>query len=155
MSWTWKTRLLVMSKTKILVAVALINIVVIAGIVNELGFGNEEVDTSTIVTAKLTISYSNAGDNDTLTFESITTTESTVFGLLMAASDEGNYEVMTANDGQGITVTDILVNDCDACEKEEGYSWQYTLNGFYSDIAANRNIITNGDVVEWIYTNEI
>ena len=64
-----------MSKTKILIAVALINIVVIAGIVNELGFGNEEVDTSTIVTAKLTISYSNAGDNDTLTFESITTTE--------------------------------------------------------------------------------
>ena len=45
-----------MSKTKILIAVALINIVVIAGIVNELGFGNEEVDTSTIVTAKLTIS---------------------------------------------------------------------------------------------------
>ena len=113
-----------MSKTKILVAVALINIVVIAGIVNELGFGNEEVDTSTIVTAKLTISYSNAGDNDTLTFESITTTESTVFGLLMAASSEGNYEVMTTNDGQGITVTDILVNDCDDCEKEEGYSWQ-------------------------------
>ena len=123
-------RLLVMSKTKILIAVALINIVVIAGIVNELGFGNEEVDTSTIVTAKLTISYSNAGDNDTLTFESITTTESTVFGLLMAASNEGNYEVMTANDGQGITVTDILVNDCDACEKEEGYSWQYTLMDF-------------------------
>ena len=111
-----------MSKTKILVAVALINIVVIAGIVNELGFGNEEVDTSTIVTAKLTISYSNAGDNDTLTFESITTTESTVFGLLMAASSEGNYEVMTTNDGQGITVTDILVDDCDDCEKEEGYN---------------------------------
>ena len=144
-----------MSKTKILIAVALINIVVIAGIVNELGLGNEEVDTSTIVTAKLTISYSNAGDNDTLTFESITTTESTVFGLLMAASSEGNYEVMTTNDGQGITVTDIIVTGCDACEKEEGYSWQYTLNGFYSDIAANRNIITNGDVVEWIYTNEI
>ena len=144
-----------MSKTKILIAVALINIVVIAGIVNEIGFGNEEVDTSTIVTAKLTISYSNAGDNDTLTFESITTTESTVFGLLMAASSEGNYEVMTTNDGQGITVTDILVNNCDDCEKEEGYSWQYTINGFYSDIAPNRNIITNDDVIEWIYTNEI
>ena len=101
-------RLLVMSKTKILIAVALINIVVIAGIVNELGFLNEEVDTSTIVTAKLTISYSNAGDNDTLTFESITTTESTVFGLLMAASSEGNYEVMTTNDGQGIQLIPYL-----------------------------------------------
>ena len=84
-----------MSKTKILVAVALINIVVIAGIVNELGFGNDEVDTSTIVTAKLTISFSNAGDNDTLIFESITTTESTVFGLLMAASSAVSYTHLT------------------------------------------------------------
>ena len=38
-----------MSKTKILIAVALINIVVIAGIVNELGFGNEEVDTLSLI----------------------------------------------------------------------------------------------------------
>ena len=40
-----------MSKTNIFIAVALINIVVIAGIVNELGLGDDEVDTSTIVTA--------------------------------------------------------------------------------------------------------
>ena len=144
-----------MSKTNIFIAVALINIVVVAGIVNELGFGNEEVDTSTIVTAKLTISYSNAGDNDTLIFESITTTESTVFGLLMAASNEGNYDIVTTNDGQGLTVNQIFINDCEECQEEEGYGWQYTLNGFYSDIPANRNIIEDGDVIEWIYTDEI
>tara|TARA_S200000501_G_scaffold322870_1_gene319125 strand:+ start:53 stop:487 length:435 start_codon:yes stop_codon:yes gene_type:complete len=144
-----------MSKTKIFIAVALINIAVIAGILNELGLDNEEVDTSTIVTAKLTITYSNAGENDTLVFEEITTTESTVFGLLSAGSSQGNYEVTTTNAGQGITVTDIIISNCENCQEEEGYGWQYTLNGFYSDIAANRNIITNGDVVEWIYTNEI
>ncbi|MEC7135616.1 MAG: hypothetical protein VXW55_03005, partial [Candidatus Thermoplasmatota archaeon] len=71
-----------MSKTKIFIAVALINIVVIAGIMNELGLGSDEVDTSTIVTAKLSIYYTNAGDNDTLIFESLTTSESTVYGLL-------------------------------------------------------------------------
>ena len=60
-----------MSKTNIFIAVALINIVVIAGIVNELGLGDDEVDTSTIVTAKLSIYYKNAGDNDTLIFESL------------------------------------------------------------------------------------
>ena len=144
-----------MSKTKIFIAVALINIAVIAGILNELGLDNEEVDTSTIVTAKLTITYSNAGENDTLVFEEITTTESTVFGLLSAGSSQGNYEVTTTNAGQGITVTDIIISNCENCQEEEGYGWQYTLNGFYSDIAPNRNIITNGDVVEWIYTNEI
>lgn len=144
-----------MSRTKIFIAVALINVVIIAGIVNELGIGNEEVDTSTIVTAKLSISYSNAGDNDTLIFESITTTESTVFGLLMSGSDQGNYEVKTTNDGQGVTVTEIIINNCENCQEEEGYSWQYILNGFYTDIPANRNIIENGDVIEWIYTDQV
>ena len=144
-----------MNKTSIFIAVALINIIVIAGIIQELGLDNDEVDTSTIVTASLTIKYSNAGDNDTLIFESITTTESTVFGLLMTGSNDGNYDVHTTNDGQGITVTSIIINDCEDCQEEEGYSWQYTLNGFYTDIPANRNIISNGDVIEWIYTDDI
>ena len=148
-------RALVMNKTSVFIAVAIINIVVIAGIIQELGLDNDEVDTSTIVTASLTIKYSNAGDNDTLIFESITTTESTVFGLLMAGSNDGNYDVHTTNDGQGITVTSIIINDCEDCQEEEGYSWQYTLNGFYTDIPANRNIISNGDVIEWIYTDDI
>mgnify|MGYP000880286375 FL=1 len=144
-----------MNKTSIFIVVTIINIIIIAGIVNELGINNEEVDTSTIVTANLTITYSNAGDNDTLVFESITTTESTVFGLLMAGSNEGNYEVKTSNDGQGVTVTSINIDGCEDCQEEEGYRWQYTLNGFYSDIPANRNIIVNGDVIEWIYTEDI
>ena len=148
-------RVLVMSKTKIFLAVAFINIIVIAGIIQELGINNDEVDTSTIVTASLTINYSNAGDNDTLIFETITTTESTVFGLLMAGSSEGNYEVHTTNDGQGLTVTSIIIDGCENCQEEEGYSWQYTLNGFYTDVPANRNIISNGDVIEWIYTDDI
>ena len=142
-----------MNKTRIFIVVALINIIIIAGIVNELGIDYEEVDTSTIVNANLTISYSNAGDNGTLVFESITTTESTVFGLLMAGSNEGNYDIKTTNDGQGVTVTNIVIDECEECKEEEGYSWEYTLNGFYSDIPANRNIISNGDVIEWIYTD--
>ena len=144
-----------MSKTKVFLAVAFINIIVIAGIIQELGINNDEVDTSTIVTASLTVKYSNAGDNDTLIFETITTTESTVFGLLMAGSSEGNYEVHTTNDGQGVTVTSIIIDGCENCQEEEGYSWQYTLNGFYTDVPANRNIISNGDVIEWIYTDDI
>ena len=148
-------RVVVMSKTKVFLAVAFINIIVIAGIIQELGINNDEVDTSTIVTASLTIKYSNAGDNDTLIFETITTTESTVFGLLMAGSSEGNYEVHTTNDGQGVTVTSIIIDGCENCQEEEGYSWQYTLNGFYTDVPANRNIISNGDVIEWIYTDDI
>ena len=147
-------RVLVMSKTKVFLAVAFINIIVIAGIIQELGINNDEVDTSTIVTASLTIKYSNAGDNDTLIFETITTTESTVFGLLMAGSSQGNYEVHTTNDGQGVTVTSIIIDNCENCQEEEGYSWQYTLNGFYNDVPANRNIISNGDVIEWVYTDD-
>jgi hypothetical protein len=144
-----------MSKTKIIIAVALVNLVIVAGIMNELGNSNDDVNTSTIVTAKLVIKYANAGDNETLTFETVTTRESTVFGLLIAASSEGNYEVEAENNGQGVTVTNIILSDCEDCKQEDGFSWQYTLNGFYSEIPANRNIISNNDVVEWVYTDEI
>lgn len=144
-----------MSKTKIIFAVALVNLVIVAGIMSELGNSKDDVNTSTIVTAKLMIKYANAGDNETLIFETVTTSESTVFGLLIAASSDGNYEVEAENSGQGVTVTNIILSDCDDCKQEDGFSWQYTLNGFYNDIPANRNVISNNDVVEWVYTNEI
>ena len=144
-----------MNKIKIIIAVALVNLVIVAGIMSELGNSKDEVNTSTIVTAKLMIKYTSAGDNETLTFETVTTRESTVFGLLIAASTEGNYEVEAENNGQGVTVTNIILSDCDDCKQEDGFSWQYTLNGFYSEIPANRNIISNNDVVEWVYTDEI
>jgi len=144
-----------MSKTKIFLGVVTINLIIFAGIFNELGDSNDDVDTSTIVTAKLIINYTNAGDNDTQIFESVTTSESTIFGLLMAASVEGEYQVETENSGEGIIITNIIIPSCENCKEEEGFSWQYTLNGFYSDIPANRNIIQNNDVVEWIYTDEI
>ncbi len=148
-------KIVTMSKTKILIAVVIINLIIFAGIFNELGDSSDDVDTSTIITAKLIINYTNAGDNATKIFESVTTSESTVFGLLMAVSIEEGYQVKTENSGQGLTVTSINIPDCEECEEEEDFSWQYTVNGFYSDIAANRNIIKNNDIIEWIYTDEI
>ena len=144
-----------MSKTKIFIAVLITNLIIFAGIFNELDNSNDDVDTSTIITAKLIINYTNAGDNETKIFESVTTGESTVFGLLMAVSIEEEYQLETENSGEGITLTNIIIKDCEDCKEEEGFSWQYTVNGFYSDIAANRNIIKNNDVIEWIYTDEI
>ena len=64
-------RVLAMNKTNLFIAVAIINIVVIAGIIQELGINNDEVDTSTIVTASLTIKYSNAGPNGNTSVSSI------------------------------------------------------------------------------------
>ena len=147
--------LVTMTKTKIFIAVAIMNLIIFAGIFNELGDSKDDVDTSTIITAKLIINYTNAGDNDTKIFESVTTSESTVFGLLMAVSIEEEYQVKTENSGEGLTVTNIIIPNCEECKEEEDFSWQYTINGFYSDIAANRNIIKNNDVIEWIYTDEI
>ena len=144
-----------MSKTKIFIAVVIINLIIFAGIFNELEDSSDDVNTSTIITAKLIINYTNAGDNDTKMFESVTTSESTVFGLLMAASIEEGYLIETENSGEGITITNIIIQDCEDCKEEEGFSWQYTVNGFYSNTAANRNIIQNNDVIEWIYTDEI
>ena len=144
-----------MSKTKIFIAVIIINLIIFTGIFNEIDNSDNDVNTSTIITAKLIINYTNAGDNDTKIFESVTTSESTVFGLLMAVSIEEGYQVETENSGEGIIITNIIIPDCEECKEEEDFNWQYTVNGFYSDIAANRNIIKNNDVIEWIYTDEI
>ena len=58
------------------------NSLAIGGILYEIGyFDEDELDISTIVTAKLVIKFKNLGENDTLTFESITTSESTAYIL--------------------------------------------------------------------------
>ena len=144
-----------MSNIKIFAVVIILNLIIFAVIFNELDDSDDSVDTSTIITAKLILNYSNAGDNGPIIFESVTTSESTVFGLLVTASVNEGYNLQTENYGEGISVISIIIPSCQECNEEEGFTWQYKLNGFYSDIPANRNIIKNNDVIEWVYTDEL
>ena len=70
------------------------NSLAIGGILYEIGyFDEDELDVSTIVTAKLVIKFKNLGENDTLIFESITTSESTAYGILLGGQTQGSYSV--------------------------------------------------------------
>ena len=146
-----------MSETRnVILAIIVVNVLAIGGIFYGLNSDEESLDTSTIITAKLVIGFGNLDDNNTMTFESVTTSESTVYGLLLAAQTQGNYSVSATTHYQfGLFIESIAGwGNCGGCQNEDGYWWTYFVNGESGQVAANRQIVNDGDTIEWLYTNE-
>ena len=92
-------------------------------------------------------------DNETMVFNLVTTSESTAYGILMAAKNEGMYMVTVSQTNNGIIVESIdNWGSCEGCQSEQGYTWKYTVNDVPSDTAANRKVINDGDTIHWIYS---
>lgn len=146
-----------MSETRnVILAILVVNLLAFGGIIYETGyFEDRELDTSTIVTANLIIKFKNLGDNDTKIFEDLTTSEATAYGLLIAAS-ENSYSVGATTDSvYGLYINSIDGwGDCNGCQSEDGYFWLYSVNNESGDIAANRKVINDNDIIEWHYTDE-
>ena len=141
----------------VIIAVLIVNSLAIGGILYEIGyFDEDELDVSTIVTAKLVVKFKNLGENDTLIFESITTSESTAYGILLGGQTQGNYSVTATTHYEfGLFVESIAGwGTCGSCQNEDGFYWLYSVNDNNGDVAANRKVISDGDVVEWNYTDE-
>ena len=141
----------------VIIAVLIVNSLAIGGILYEIGyFDEDESDVSTIVTAKLVIKFKNLGENDTLTFESITTSESTAYGILLGGQAQGSYSVTATTHYEfGLFVESIAGwVTCGNCQDEDGFYWLYSVNDNDGGVAANRKVIRDGDVVEWNYTDE-
>jgi hypothetical protein len=146
-----------MSETgNVILAIVVVNVLAIGGIFYGLNSDEENLDTSTTITAKLVIGFGNLDDNSTMTFESVTTSESTVYGLLLAAQTQGNYSVSATTHYQfGLFIESIAGwGNCGGCQNEDGYWWTYFVNGESGQVAANRQIVNDGDNIEWLYTNE-
>ena len=143
-----------MSKKNTIIAIVIINALAIAGIFYEIGYFDEvEVDNSTLVTASLKIEFDNLDNNETMVFNLITTSESTAYGILIAAKNEGMYKVTVSQTNNGIIVESIdNWGSCEGCQSEQGYTWKYTVNDVPSDTAANRKVINDGDTIHWIYS---
>ena len=141
----------------VIIAVLIVNSLAIGGILYEIGyFDEDESDVSTIVTAKLVIKFKNLGENDTLTFESITTSESTAYGILLGGQAQGSYSVTATTHYEfGLFVESIAGwGTCGNCQDEDGFYWLYSVNDNDGGVAANSKVIRDGDVVEWNYTDE-
>ena len=146
-----------MSETRnVIIAILVVNLLAFSGIVYETGYFDDEIlDTSTIVTANIIIKFKNLGDNDTKIFDDITTTEATPYGILIAASENSYSVTASTYSVYGLYITSIAGwGDCDECQKEDGHFWLYSVNNESGDVAANRKIINDNDLVEWLYTNE-
>ncbi|HIF37262.1 MAG TPA: DUF4430 domain-containing protein [Marine Group III euryarchaeote] len=146
-----------MSETgNVILAIVVVNVLAIGGIFYGLNSDEENLDTSTTITAKLVIGFGNLDDNNTMTFESVTTSESTVYGLLLAAQTQGNYSVSATTHYQfGLFIESIAGwGNCGGCQNEGGYWWTYFVNSENGQVAANRQIVNDGDTIKWLYTNE-
>ena len=146
-----------MSETgNVILAIVVVNILAIGGIFYGLNSDEENLNISTTITAKLVIGFGNLDDNSTMIFESVTTSESTVYGLLLAAQTQGNYSVSATTHYQfGLFIESIAGwGNCGGCQNEDGYWWTYFVNGESGQVAANRQIVNDGDNIEWLYTNE-
>ena len=148
------TTLSAMSKKNTIIAIVIINALAIAGIFYEIGYFDEaDVDNSTLVTASLKIEFNNLDDNETMVFNLVTTSESTAYGILMAAKNEGMYKVTVSQTNNGIIVESIdNWGSCEGCQSEQGFTWKYTVNDIPGDTAANRKVINDGDTIHWIYS---
>ena len=146
-----------MSETgNVILAIVVVNVLAIGGIFYGLNSDEENLDISTTITAKLVIEFGNLDDNNTMTFESVTTSESTVYGLLLAAQTQGNYSVSATTHYQfGLFIESIASwGNCGGCQNEDGYWWTYFINGESGQVAANRQIVNDGDTIKWLYTNK-
>ena len=146
-----------MSETRnVIIAILVVNLLAFGGIIYETGYFEEgDIDTSTIVTANIILKYKNLGENHTKMFNDTTTSEATAYGLLIASSEKSYSVTSSTHSVYGLYITSIDGwGDCSNCESEEGYFWTYSVNDESGDVAANRKVINDNDVVEWLYTDE-
>ena len=147
-----------MNETRnVIIAVLILNFLAIGGILHETGYFDEDEENGTaVVTAKLTIQFKNLGENDTLIFNTVATSDSTAYGILLGAQAEGSYSVTATTHYEfGLFVESIAGwGTCGDCQNEDGFYWLYSVNDDNGEVAANRKVINDGDVVEWKYTDE-
>ena len=70
--------------------------------------------------------------------------------LLNAAANAGNFTIKTTYYGQ---YDSMLVDAIAGLENgQDGCYWQYWINGEYATMGADRQMLHEGDVIEWRFT---
>ena len=96
-----------------------------------------------IVTATIIIKY---GDGTIATY-SIVTKNATIYGFLMEAAKEGNFDVKTTYySGFDSLLIDSIGGYTGG---DDNKWWSYYINDEYGTIGADKQMVNSGDVVEW------
>ncbi len=125
-----------------LIAVGLVAIVGFAFAISVIDQHNEGVG-SKEVTATVVINFENGTKWN---FSNIATHNKTVLGFLMSAANIGNFTVETSYYGQ---YDSILVDSIASVPNGNGKFWQYYINGNYGMLGADKQIVKDGDIIEW------
>jgi hypothetical protein len=96
---------------------------------------------------QVTVALIITGDNWTIEYLNITTTNDTVFDLLIECSIRKNFTVTHVHylsfDAEFVTSINGTYNG------QDSKYWQYYVNGLYGEIASDKKKINNNDTVEW------
>lgn len=137
------------SKNLTAVIVILIAIIAVLGAISAYNFltvVEKEETTATVII--------NFGNETLWTFENITTENNTVFGFLIEAADEGGFSIDTKYySGMGIFINEIAGvqhgTDIPGIDDEDQRWWQYYVNDELGPVAADRQKVNDGDIIEW------
>lgn len=135
-------------------AAAVILLIALAVIVGIYALQNEDGSSpdGRPVTATMSIAFGQARSNTTFTYENLTVTgeNATVYGLTMAAAEEGSFNVDTTYYGQ---YDSLLIDGIDGVANGQNNSyWQYTVNNMAGNVGADKRSIQDGDRVTWTFT---
>ncbi len=137
------------SKNLTAVIVILIAIIAVLGAISAYNFltvVEKEETTATVII--------NFGNETLWTFGDITTENNTVYGFLIEAADEGSFSIDTKYySGMGIFINEIAGvehgTDIPGIDDEDQRWWQYYVNGELGPVAADRQKVNDGDIIEW------
>jgi hypothetical protein len=144
-----------MNLRKSMLTAAIILILAVAAIVGIYALGTDDAgddpggDTAEMINASVTITF---GNDTTWSYDniSISTPNTTVYGLTMAAARAGNFTVDSTYYGQYDSNLITAINGV-----ENGHDdryWQYWVNGAYAEAGADTQPVHNHDVIAWKFT---
>jgi len=133
----------------IVIIIAVVEGLVISGVITTepaASLKNEEVGAENVlesVTAKVILNY---GDGNISSYD-ITTKNATVYGFLLECAEHEGFLVKTTYYGN---YDSLFVDSIGAyVGGQDGKYWQYYMNGVYASLGADKQIVKNGDIIEW------
>ena len=104
-----------------------------------------DLDDSEEINAMVIIDFG----NETIISYNISAANATVYGCLLEAATRGNLNVKTT---YYPSFDSILIDAIgSATGGEDNKYWQYYLNGIYGTLGIDKQIVHNGDCIEWTF----
>lgn len=114
--------------------------------------GEQEEATSAAVYADLVLNFgeARAEEQRLATYSAVRVEGKTALDLLLQAAEKNNFKVDYENQSFGVFIRSI-----DGVANQKSVFWLYYVNGLPAPVAADKQVIGNGDRVEFRFTSSL